>query len=303
MGRFPGSFALCALLLMSGTWPSRANGQSVAPKQAGDATAHLSIIPELDRGFHELYELKFEEARARFTAWEGLNPTAPLGPALEAAADLFEEFYRKGVLTSDFFLNDKRLLGGIEGKPDADLETAFAAAAQRSENLARQRLAVNPNDADALFALTLSAGMRADNASLLEKKQIESLGLMREAEANAKRLLAVAPDADDAYLALGAANYIVGCLPGYKRAFLRIGGVRGDRMTGIEQLQRTASSGHYLRPYAKLMLALAELREKHPDLARAQLEQLAAEFPDNPLFRAELAKAAAAANRNSAPGD
>jgi hypothetical protein len=303
MGRFPSSFALCALLLMSGTWPSRANGQSVAPKQAGDATAHLSIIPELDRGFHELYELKFEEARARFTAWEGLNPTAPLGPALEAAADLFEEFYRKGVLTSDFFLNDKRLLGGIEGKPDADLETAFAAAAQRSENLARQRLAVNPNDADALFALTLSAGMRADNASLLEKKQIESLGFMREAEANAKRLLAVAPDADDAYLALGAANYIIGCLPGYKRAFLRIGGVRGDRTTGIEQLQRTASSGHYLRPYAKLMLALAELREKQPDLARAQLEQLAAEFPDNPLFRAELAKAAAAANRNSAPGD
>jgi hypothetical protein len=303
MSKSAGLFALCALLLVSATWPSRANGQSVAPKQAGDASAQLSFIPELDRGFHELYELKFKEARARFTAWEGLNPTAPLGPALEAAADLFEEFYRKGVLTSEFFLNDKRLLGGIEGKPDADLETSFAAAAQRSENLARQRLAVDPNDADALFALTLSAGMRSDNASLLEKKQMESLGFMREADVSAKKLLAVTPEADDAYLALGAANYIIGILPGYKRALLRMGGVRGDRTAGIEQLQRAAASGHYLRPYAKLMLALAELREKHPDLARAQLEQLAAEFPDNPLFGAELAKAAAAANRNPPPGD
>ncbi len=259
-------------------------------------------MPEFETGFHELYELKFDEARARFTAWEALHPAAPLGPALEAAADLFEEFYRKGVLTSEFFLNDKRLLGGIQGKPDADLEASFTAAAQRSDNLARQRLAVSPGDPDALFALTLSAGMRANNAALLEKKQMESLGFLREADLNAKTLLAIAPDTDDAYLALGAANYIIGCLPGYKRALLRMGGIRGDRAAGITQLERTASAGHYLRPYAKLMLALAELREKNPTSARTQLAELAAEFPNNPLFGQELAKATAAA-RTSPPGD
>lgn len=254
---------------------------------------HLSTSSEFDTGFHLLYELKFAPAREQFTAWERQNPEEPLGPALEAAADLFEEFYRKGVLTSDFFLDDRRLLGGIVGKPDADLEASFSAAAQRSEELARKRLASDPSNPDALFAQTLSAGMRADNASLLEKRQIESLGFLREADRSAKALLAVAPDAADAYLAIGAANYIIGCLPAYKRAFLRIGGVHGDRAAGMQQLAQAASRGHYLRPYAKLMLALAELRERNPSMAREHLAELVAEFPDNPLFAHELSKLSA----------
>jgi len=38
------------------------------------------------------------------------------------------------------------------------------------------------------------------------------------------------------------------------------------------------------------MLALAALREKKPELARAQLKELVAQFPENPLFASELAK-------------
>src|ERR1700730_3395329 len=147
---------------------------------------HLSTSSEFDMGFHLLYELKFELAREQFTAWERQNPAEPLGPALEAAADLFEEFYRKGVLTSDFFLDDQRLLGGIVGKPDADLEASFSAAAQRSEELAHKRLASDPNNPDALFAQTLAAGMRADNASLLKTFYIVSLGFLREADPSTK---------------------------------------------------------------------------------------------------------------------
>jgi predicted Zn-dependent protease len=44
------------------------------------------------------------------------------------------------------------------------------------------------------------------------------------------------------------------------------------------------------RPFAKIMLALAALRERKPDLARIQLNELVAEFPENPLFAGELAK-------------
>jgi hypothetical protein len=36
--------------------------------------------------------------------------------------------------------------------------------------------------------------------------------------------------------------------------------------------------------------ALAALREKKPEVARAQLTELVAEFPENPLFASELAK-------------
>jgi predicted Zn-dependent protease len=38
------------------------------------------------------------------------------------------------------------------------------------------------------------------------------------------------------------------------------------------------------------LLALAALREKQVEVARVQLKELVAEFPENPLFASELAK-------------
>jgi hypothetical protein len=259
---------------------------SVAPAPA----AHISIEPDLDAGVHLLYELKFSQARERFVGWQQQHPSEPLGPALEAAADLFEQFYRKGVLTSDFFLDDKRLLGGIQDQPDSELEPAFIAAAQRSESLARERLAAHPRDPDALLALALADGMRSNNASLIEKRHFEALRFLTASGRDARILLEVAPGATDAYFVLGAANYIIGCLPGYQRFFLRLGGVHGDKALGMKQLSDAASTGHYLRPYAMLFLALAALREHNAELARAELSQLTREFPENSLFAHELTK-------------
>jgi hypothetical protein len=248
--------------------------------------------PELRSGFQLLYQLKFDQAREGFAQWQQKRPAEPLGPALEAASDLFEEFYRKGVLTSEFFLDDNRMLGGIRDKPDPELERQFASAVQRAQKLARARMAKQPKDPDALFALTLIGGMQADDFFLIQRRQLDSMHSLRETERNARILLGVAPDTDDAYLALGVANYVIGCLPTYKRAVLWMGGVHGDKTLGMQQVARAAASEHarYLRPFARLMLALAALREKDPDLARLQLQELTTEFPENPLFAKELAK-------------
>jgi hypothetical protein len=250
----------------------------------------LSDQPGIDAGFRLLYELKFSEARKIFADWQIRHPEGALGPAAEAASFLFEEFDRQGVLTSEFFLDDDRLLGGVEGEPDPHVRVAFDRSVRRAQGLAHARLKLNPNDADALFALTISTGMLADYSSLIERKQIESLRLTREADKVAKDLLAVAPSAADAYVALGAANYILGCLPGYERLLIWFGGFHGDRALGMEQLGRTAADGHYLRPYAKLTLGLVAMRENKWDLARTQFQQLVAEFPANPKFARELAK-------------
>jgi hypothetical protein len=275
--------------------PVRA-GASPQKLDRGDGSEKIgaSVVddPELRSGFQLLYQLKFEQAREGFAQWQQKRPAEPLGPALEAASDLFEEFYRKGVLSSEFFLDDNRLLGGIKDKPDAELERQFASAVQRSQKLARARMAKQPKDPDALFALTLIAGMQADDFFLIQKRQLDSMRSLRETERNARILLGVAPDTDDAYLALGVANYVIGCLPTYKRAVLWMGGVHGDKALGMQQVARAAASEHarYLRPFARLMLALAALREKDPDLARLQLQELTLEFPENPLFAKELAK-------------
>jgi hypothetical protein len=79
-------------------------------------------------------------------------------------------------------------------------------------------------------------------------------------------------------------------LPGIKKLFLGFAGIHGDKKLGIQQLQLAADHGRYLRPFAKILLAMAALREKKPELARVQLTELVAEFPGNPLFASELAK-------------
>ena len=276
-----------------------ASGQPPPSASSGRALTDILNSPELDAGFHFLYELKPSEARAKFDAWQKSHPEDPLGVASEAASYLFEECYRQRVLTSEFFLDDKHFLGKIPLKPNDELRAAFFTANKRAQDMARVRLTTNPQDADALFVMALGVGMQADYASLIDKRQLGSLAMIKEADKYAKELLAIAPDAFDAYVTLGAANYIIGSLPAPKRLFLVFKGIHSDKNTGIQQLEIAAAHGHYLRPFAKILLALAALREKRLEVARTQLRELVAEFPENSLFASELTKI----NGSSRSGD
>jgi tetratricopeptide (TPR) repeat protein len=290
-GRGP-SLSLIVLLLCSALLAGVLDARATLAA-SGQSPIEALHVPELDAGFHLLYELKPEEARNHFEAWQKSHPEDPLGSASEAAAYLFEECYRQGVLTSEFFLDNKRFLGKIPLKPDPELRAAFFGAVKQAQDLAQLRLKTNPDDTNALFAMALSVGMQADYASLIDKHQLDSLKKIREADNYAKELLVIAPDAADAYLGLGTANYIIGSLPGLKRFFLGIAGIHGDKKAGIRQLEIAADRGHYLRPFAKIMLALAALREKQPEVARTELSELVTEFPQNPLFASELSKLSA----------
>ncbi len=245
--------------------------------------------PQLDACFRLMYELKFETARSQIDDYQKTSPSDALGAVAEAASFLFEQFNHKGVLTSKFFLDDDRLLGGIEGTPDARLSAAFLDAIQRGRRLALASLDVNPQDPEALLALTLTYGMQADFQAVIERRQMASLSLIRRAEDVARDLLKVQPDNGDAYVALGMANYIIGSMPGYKRFFLRLGGIKGSRERGVEQLQVAATRGHYLKPLAKAILALAAERENQPERARRLFSDSNREFPDNAVFARELA--------------
>jgi hypothetical protein len=247
-------------------------------------------VPELKQGFRLLYVQKYPEAREKFSAWILEHPADPFGRVANAASYLFEEFYRQGVMTSDFFLDDKKFLRGIEGKPDTERMKNFRAELEQCRKLANGRLAKNKNDAAGLFSLTLAAGMESNADSILEKKHVEGLKRMKEANEHAKRLLAERPDADDAWVAPGSADYIIGCLSSGFRMVLWFGGIHGDKKLGMKLVEKTAEKGRYLEPFAKVLLALAARREKQDDLAKRLLQELTEEFPDSPLFAAEYAK-------------
>jgi hypothetical protein len=265
---------------------------SAAPAGPLDDPAYPAFtnVPELVDGFNLLYEQKFEEARAKFTDWESRNTADPFGPTAIAASYLFEEFYRQGVLTSEFYSNDKKFLHGIDGKPDPERLKGFQQAISSARDLSATRLKEKPSDPEALFALTMVAGMESNSLVVLLKKHVDGLKRMKEANDYAKQILALRPDALDAYVAPGSANYIIGCLSGTARFFLWFGGIHGDKKLGMAQVGKTAEGGRYLRPFAKILLALAAIREKQPELAKRTLRELTEEFPESPAFAAEYAK-------------
>jgi hypothetical protein len=262
----------------------------------GSESPAFTTVPELSAGFDLLYEQKFAEARDAFASWESRNPKEPFGEVAIAASYLFEELSRQGVLTSEFFLNDKKFLRGIDGSPDPDRMSHFRDALARARELAGVCQKTNPNDAEALLALTLAAGMESDAESILQKRRLDGLKQMKKANGYAKELLTQRPDATDAYIAPGIANYIIGSQSAGSRFLLRFDGIHGDKKLGMEQVARTAENGRYLRPFAKIVLALAARREKQNALAQRLFRELSVQYPNNEVFASEYAKAMSVAS-------
>ena len=251
--------------------------------------ASLDTASALDRGFSGLYNLDFAGAQKDFASWQLLHPDDPLGPVSEAAGFLFSEFNRLGVLEAQFFENDAAFDSRPRVTPDPVVREHFMAAIVQAQNLSRQRLAKDPKDRDALFSLTLSSGLQADYAALIEKHNLASLHFAKEASMSAQQLLAICHDCYDALVATGFSKYIIGSMAAPVRWVLRLGGLPADKQGGIADLKTTAAHGHYLAPFARILLSIAYVREKDRSQALQLLSGLRREFPSNTLFPREIA--------------
>jgi hypothetical protein len=248
------------------------------------------VVSSLDLGFRQLYDLNFTGAHQIFTSWEQVHPDDPRGAACDAAGLLFAELNRLGALEAQFYEDDRSFEARKKLAPDPAVRDRLNAALDQAEALAKARLAKDPKDRDALFAMTLASGLRADYAALVEKRGLASLRYTRQATQWSSQLLAVDPTCYDAHLASGISQYLVGSVAAPLRWLLKLGGVSGDKSQGIEELQLTAERGHYLAPFARILLAIAYVREKDTPKARQVLASLRDEFPGNPLFAREIAR-------------
>lgn len=242
----------------------------------------------LDRGFLGLYNLDFSGAHQDFSSWERQHPEDPVGPVSQAAGYLFSEFNRLGVLEAQFFENNAAFNSRSKQSADPLVRQQFQAAVDQAQSLAQAALKKDPNDRNALFAMTMASGLQADYAALIEKKNIPSLHYTKEATEWAQKLLAICNDCSDAQVATGFSKYLIGSLPAPMRWFLRIGGLQGDKQAGIADLQLTAVHGHYLAPFARILLAIAYVRDKDNAGALQILNSLRTEFPANTLFPLEI---------------
>ncbi len=258
---------------------------------AGDGDPSDSgFDPDLERGFSGLYNLDFAGAQKDFSSWQAQHPDDPVGPVSEAAGCLFSEFDRLGVLEGQFFENDSSFAARSKLSPDPAVKTRFESALDRTQALAHSRLGKNSKDRHALFAMTLASGLQADYAALIEKRNLASLHYTKEANNWAQQLLAICDDCADALVATGFSKYIIGSMSTPMRWMLRMGGLPGDKKAGITDLQITAQHGHYLAPFARVLLAIAYVRDKNKERALEVLTSLRQQFPGNTLFPREIAR-------------
>lgn len=244
----------------------------------------------LDQGYRDMYNLAFTDAHHCFAEWERIHPDDPMGPVSDAAAYLFFEFDRLNILRSEFFTKDKTFLNSKKLFPDPAIKRAFETALGRSKDLAEARLRRAPNDKAALLATVLRLALHSNYEALVDKQYWSALQLTKQTRSYAEKLLAQYPDCYDADLAIGVENYLLSQKAAPVRWFLQMTGAHTDQSMGLAKLRLVADRGHFLKPYAKILLAIAALRNNDKGEAKRLLMDLAAQFPRNDLFQSELKK-------------
>ena len=254
------------------------------------ADAPLPHCAEIYAGWLRMYDLKFDEAHRIFVSYQQGHASDALGPASDAAAYLFSELARLGALEAELFVDDNRFTNRSKLQPDANVKLHFTQQIDRADRLADSALQESSRDANALFVKSLTYGLRADYAGLIDKRNLAALIDTNSGRAYADKLLAVDPNAFDAHLGPGVENYLLSFKPAPLRVLLRLTGSGVNREKGVEQLQVTALHGYYLEPFAKLLLAVAALRNGNREHASELLTGLRDRFPDNELFSRELSR-------------
>ena len=256
------------------------------PSYAAPVVAEAGI----QQAYTDMYNLQFTDAHRAIGEYEAKHPTDPLGPVSDAAACLFSEFNRLHILQSEFFTNDESVAGPEKLRPDAAVKAQFEQDLEKTERLAAAEKSNHERWANAMFADTLRLGLHADYLALIEKRELPALVEMKQGRQLAEQLLSQYPHYYDAYIAVGVENYLLSIKPAPVRWVLHMTGAQTDKQNGLEKLRLTAEHGQYLAPYARLLLAVAALRDGNRDKARQLLTWLATHYPHNTLYGQELAK-------------
>ena len=250
----------------------------------------LGADSSLDRAFQRMYNFDFAGAHGLIDAYVAAHESDPMGYAARATAHLFSEMDRLGILASDFFSDDDKIVDKKKLKPDPRVRDAFYWASTQSRERAEKALAGNGGDKNALLAMAMHFGLLTDYAAFVERRQIGSLTYAKQSQHYAVRLLKIDPEMGDAYLTTGITEYVLGSVPFFVKWFVKFEEAKGSKEQAMRNLDMVVKKGRFFGPFARILMAVVALREKRRQDARVWLEGLVREFPENKLLARELDK-------------
>jgi tetratricopeptide (TPR) repeat protein len=253
----------------------------------GAATAPKPDSPLLDAGFVHFYNNEYDQALEIFEQQVKANPQDATCYNAVAQAILYREMYRDGALESQLVTGSNAFLRRSKMNVSAQDKTRFNEVTRRAISLSESILKRNPKDVDALYAIAVAHGLRANFLFLVDKAWMQALRECITSRKANDRILELDPGFVDAHLIHGISEYVVSCLPVYLRMLGAINGFHADKEGGIRQLQLVATSGVRNRFDAAILLAVIYRRDRRPNDAIPLLKMLARTFPRNYLFPLE----------------
>jgi tetratricopeptide (TPR) repeat protein len=241
-----------------------------------------------DPGWIHFYNNEFDDALIYFEQQLKEHPQEPEKYNHVAQAILYREMLRNGALESQLVSGNNPFLRRAKMEISAEDKQRFEECLEQSVKLSEAALKQNPRDIHALEALGVAHVLRSNFQFLVEKAWMDALHEATAARKANEQILAVDPSNVDAHLVLGLNAYVVGSLPFYMRMLGFLGGFHGDKQGGLRQMELVAAQGERDRYDAEVVLAAIYRRERMPQKALPLLQDMAAKFPRNYLYRYEL---------------
>ncbi|HEX8071979.1 MAG TPA: hypothetical protein VF546_18670 [Pyrinomonadaceae bacterium] len=279
-----------------------AHGQTQAaqlqPAGGGDgvkpaAPADRARFDELRKaGFDALYSLDYETARRKFKELADAYPDHPAGTQFLAASLWIETLNKSRRLQSSLY-NSESFYAKSEEKVDPKIVAQFRDWTRTAKQLAEARLRQNPRDAEALYFLGATQGLKASFEGAVERRFVAALRDGSDAVDKHRAVLKIDPNYADARVTLGMYDYVLGGLPFPFRVVAGVTGHRGSKKKGLAALEQVTREGAWARNDAKILLIPLYKREGRFADALAITRELSAAYPRNYIFRLETADALA----------
>lgn len=264
--------------------------QAVAPKPQPVEIDRARLDALRREGFEALYNLDYESARRKFKEMAQQFPDHPAGPQFLAASLWLETLNNSRRLQSGLYNNDS-FYAKTEDKADPKATEQFRVWTRQAKQLEEARLKKNPKDAEALYFLGATQGLKAAFEGAVERRFYASLRDGSDAVDHHRDVIKLDPNFHDAELSIGMYDYILGGLPLPFKIVAGITGAHGSKKRGIATLERIAREGAWAQDDAKVLLITLYKREKRFADALAITRELAAKYPRNYLFKLEYADA------------
>ncbi|HVB97774.1 MAG TPA: hypothetical protein VNJ12_00380 [Candidatus Dormibacteraeota bacterium] len=259
-----------------------------AASQSGPTPQHsfLKLTPDdaaTREGFDHFYNMEYEPAVADFKKSLSDHPGNPyaLNHLLEGV--LFQELHREGKLDAALYLGNEFV--HIQNKaPNREVAAQIQHLIQEALQIEDRQLAANPNDVGALYARSVTQGLRATKQALMDRAWFTALRSGLDAYNDSKQILDLDPAYSDANLVVGIYNYVVGSLPWPIRIAALLATIHGSKTKGLALIRQAVAGDGEASVDARTTLGLFLAREHHYKQALALTEWLHAAYPRSFLF-------------------